>query len=89
MKYLKYFEKQINNSIDAEVGDLVWAKKFTNEPCQLLEITNAKKLPDTLYMYYYTVRSIYTNKKYSFVPEIEKLTNNEIIEVKAKKYNVL
>lgn len=89
MKYLKYFEKQENNSTDAKIGDLVWVnKKFTNEPCELLDIINSKDLPNTLYMYYYSVRSIYTNKKWSFVPKIIKLTNDEIIEVKAKKYNV-
>jgi hypothetical protein len=88
MKYLKYFEKQRDNSTDAKIGDLVWVEKFTNDPCELLEINNTKDLPDTLYMYYYKVKNIYTNDVWSFVPIVKKLTNDEIIEVKAKKYNV-
>jgi hypothetical protein len=40
-------------------------------------------------MYYYNVRSIYSKNTWSFVPKIKKLTNNEIIEVKAKNLKSL
>lgn len=87
-----YLDKDFNgelikqgSGIREQMQDNEW---LTNDPCELLEITNWTGLSDCLYMYYYRVRSIYTNISWSFVPKIKKLTNIEIIEVKAKKYNI-
>jgi hypothetical protein len=96
MKYLKYFEKNQTDKKNFKVGETVIYlsdKKHLNlEPCEIIQIDdNNLGLSKLKYRYYYKLRFLNKGFILSFINDtnFRKITKDDLIRIKAKKYNII